>query len=290
MSRVLITGASAGLGLELARLFAADGHDLVLTARNGPALAALAAALGRDFEVEVACVPGDLAAAGGVDALLAAVAATGAEGRGIDVLVNNAGVGVYGPFGSRGWETYQGLLDLNITALARLTHALLPGMVAAAAAAAGREKGGNRAHPGAARTVRGIMNVASTAAFQPGPLMAAYFASKAFVLSFTEALHEELRGSGLLVSAFCPGPTRTGFFTTEVMIPPGDLTEQDLAAYRRRDARRMDPGLAARVGYLGFLDGRAVVIPGRLNAFQAWLAPRLPRAPVRRVTHRMLRK
>jgi short-subunit dehydrogenase len=134
------------------------------------------------------------------------------------------------------------------------------------------------------------MNVASTAAFQPGPLMAAYFASKAFVLSFTEALHEELRGTGVKVSAFCPGPTRTDFFTTDVMIPTGTITEADLREYDRRQAKRMDAGMAARIGYQGFLAGKALVIPGRMNAFQAWLATRLPRGLVRRVTHRMLQK
>jgi short-subunit dehydrogenase len=278
LSRVLVTGASAGLGLELARLFAADGHDLVLTARNAEALESLAAALRADFEVSVLCVPGDLTDPGAVTALLEAVEKEKVK---VGVLVNNAGFGAYGPFTGRPWETYQSLIDLNITALARLTHALLPGITQAAA----------QSGPTAGKSpVFGVMNVASTAAFQPGPLMAAYFASKAFVLSFTEALHEELRGTGVKVSVFCPGPTRTGFFTVDPMIPAGVITDEDLAEYNRRDAKRMDPGLAARVGYEGFLSGKAIVIPGRQNRVQAWWATRLPRGLIRRVTHRLLTK
>jgi short-subunit dehydrogenase len=262
-----------GLGLELARLFAADGHDLILTARSTDRLEALAAALRKDFEVDVHCVSMDLTLDDAVPQLLQVLAD---EGLGVRVLVNNAGFGVYGPYTDRRWRTYREMIDLNITALAHLTHALLPGIRQTAAE-----------HPG---RVCGIMNVASTAAFQPGPLMAAYFASKAFVLSFTEALHEEMRGTGLKVSAFCPGPTRTDFFTTDVMVPSGAVTEADLAEYHRRQNKRMDAGTAARIGYQGFLAGRAVVIPGRLNRFQAWLAPRMPRAMVRRITHRMLQK
>ena len=271
MTRTLITGASAGLGLELARLFAAAGHDLVLTARRADRLEALAATLSADFEVDVVCIPADLTLPEAAPDLVQLLTDRGLV---VSVLVNNAGFGVYGPFPGRDWATYGQLIDLNVTALARLTHALLPGMQDMAKAG----------------QFCGIMNVASTAAFQPGPLMAMYFASKAFVLSFTEALHEELRGSGVRVSAFCPGPTRTGFFTTDSMIPQGTITEADLAAYQRRDAKRMEAGVAARIGYEGFLTGKAVVIPGRLNRVQAWWATRLPRGLVRRITHRLLTK
>lgn len=273
MTRTLITGASAGLGLELARLFASDGRSLILVARSGDRLRALAAALRKDFEVEAHCVALDLTEPEAVPALMANLQA---ENLKVEVLVNNAGFGAYGPFEERQWDVYGRMIDLNIRALSELTHALLPQIGEAA-----------RSFP---ERVCGVMNVASTAAFQPGPLMAAYFASKAFVLSFSEALHEEQKKHGVAVSTFCPGPTKTEFFKTGDMIPTGDISEADLAEYNRRDAKRMDAGQAARIGYHGFLQRRAIVIPGKRNAFQAWLAPRVPRGLVRRITHKMLTK
>lgn len=276
LSHTLVTGASAGLGLELARLFAADGHPLVLVARRADRLEALAATLRRDFEVDVRVMPADLAdpdAAGGLAARLAA------EGPGIRHLVNNAGFGVHGPFADRDPQVYRDLVDLNVRALTDLTRLLLPAMLAAPAGA----------H-------RGVLNVASTAAFQPGPLMAVYFASKAYVLSFSEALHEELRGTGITVTAFCPGPTRTEFFRQDSMIPAGAVAPdgtvdpEALARYERRDRRRMDPTTAARIGYRGYLAGKAVVIPGRMNALLAGSSRFAPRGLLRRVVHRMMRK
>jgi short-subunit dehydrogenase len=276
LTHVLVTGASSGLGLELARLFAADGHALVLVARSAERLTALADTLGRDYEVDVRAVACDLAAPGAVSGL---VARLDEEGVGIRHLVNNAGVGAYGPFAQRDWETTRVLVDLNVSALTELTHRLLPPMLAADAAG----------H-------RGVMNVASTAAFQPGPLMAVYFASKSYVLSFSESLAEELRGSGVTVSAFCPGPTRTEFFSREAMIPPGTVAADGtvdpaaLARYERREARRMSAATAARVGYHGYLAGRVVVIPGWRNALMAQLPRLAPRALVRRAVHAMMRK
>ena len=276
LSHTLITGASAGLGLELARLFAADGHPLVLAARRADRLESLAGTLRRDFEVDVKVVAADLAEAGAAAALADRLAA---EGPGIRHLVNNAGVGAYGPFVARDPDAYRNLLDLNVRALTDLTRLLLPPLLADGA-------GGRR----------GVLNVASTAAFQPGPLMAAYFASKAYVLSLSEALHEELRGTGVTVTAFCPGPTRTEFFTTDAMIPPdardesGEVTDEAMARYLRRDRNRMDATEAARLGYRGYLAGRAVVIPGRRNALLAQAPRLLPRAVVRRVVHAMMRK
>ncbi len=276
LTHTLITGASAGLGVELARLFAADGHPLVLVARNGDRLAALADVLRRDYEVDVRCLIADLADPDSVPALVATLQD---EGLGIRHLVNNAGVGAYGPFDERDWATYRRLLDLNINALTGLTHLLLPPLVA-----------------GAPDAFRGVMNVASTAAFQPGPLMAVYFASKAYVLSFSEALHEELRGTGVTVTAFCPGPTSTEFFATGDMIPvgavgsDGEVSEAALAEQRRRDAKRMDPGVAARVGYEGYRAGKAVVIPGWRNRMLVGVPRFLPRGIVRRVVHGMMKK
>ena len=276
LTHTLITGASTGLGLELARLFAADGHPLALVARSADRLEALADVLRRDFEIDVRVMPADLAAPGAAEALAERLLA---EGPGIRHLVNNAGIGAYGPFASRPASLYADLLDLNVRALTTLTHRLLGPMLAL-------PKGERR----------GVMNVASTAAFQPGPLMAVYFASKSYVLSFSEALHEELRGTGVLACAFCPGPTRTEFFRHDAMIPPGAVADDGtidpaaLARYESRDRRRMDATLAARIGYRGYLAGRAIVIPGRRNALMARLPGLLPRALIRRVVHRMMRK
>jgi len=277
-SYALITGASAGLGLELTRLFAADGFPLILTARNTERLEALAHTLSKDHEVEVRVLPADLSAPGAVDELLEALQE---ENLGVRVLVNNAGFGATGEFLERDWGTYRDMIRLNVEALAELAHGLLPGMVAAAAGA----------DPLSDRFGRpGIMNVASTAAFQPGPTMAVYFATKSFVLHFSEALHEELRDKGVTVTAFCPGPTRTEFFRHGSMIPTGDLSEQEQRTLQRRDARRMDAGQAAAAGYRGFRQGKTIVIPGVANRLLAMAGRFLPRAVVRRLTKRALKK
>lgn len=276
LTHTLITGASVGLGLELARLFAAAGEPLVLVARGADRLAALADTLRRDHEVDVRVLTADLSVPGAETALVARLAE---EGLGIRHLVNNAGIGTYGEFAGREWSVSRGMIDLNVTALTGLTRLLLDPMLA----------------PGA-RGPRGILNVASTAAFQPGPLMAVYFATKSFVLNFSEALAEELRGTGVHVSVFCPGPTRTGFFTTDAMIPDGAIatdgtvTEKARREFERRDAKRMDATVAARVGYEGYRQGRVIVIPGAWNRFQAMVAQRLPRGLVRRLAHRAMRK
>lgn len=267
----LITGASTGLGLELARLFAADGHPLILVARTSDRLTALANELQAQLNVDVVTLPMDLTETGAVARLLQRLEA---RNLGVRVLVNNAGIGVYGPFCDRDWSSIEGLIQLNITVLTDLTRGLLPAMQAVARTNAGPQLG--------------VINVASTAAFQPGPLMAVYFASKAYVLSFSEALHEENRSLGVTVSAFCPGPTRTAFFGRDGMVPTGELTEADLAEFKRRDLRRMDAATAARMGYEGFLAGRAVVIPGHRNRMLTWVPRLLPRALVRRVVGRML--
>lgn len=274
LTHTLITGASAGLGLQLARLFASDGHPLVLVARGEDRLTALAETLRRDYEIDVQVRPTDLAVPGAAEALAERLTD---EGPGIRHLVNNAGIGVYGPFGDRAWDVDRRMIQLNITSLVGLTHLLLPSL---------------RAGDG----FRGVLNVSSTAGFQPGPLMAVYFATKAFVTSFSEALHEELRGTGVHVTAFLPGPTKTDFFLTREMIPAdvvaadGTVDGAAMAEYRRREAARMDAGKAARAGYEGYLMGRAMVIPGWRNQLLG-MAPRLvPRQVVRRMVHRMMRK
>jgi uncharacterized protein len=187
MSTVLITGASGGIGYELAKLFARDHHNLVLAARSGDKLGQVAAEL-RTQPVTIRTIALDLAAPPAPKFLFDELQA---EGVAIDILINNAGFGAFGEFAQMSNEEILGQIQLNIIALTELTRLFLPPMLA-------RRNGR-------------IMNVASTAGFQPGPLMAVYYASKAYVISFSEAIANEVRDSGVTVTCFCPGATHTGF-------------------------------------------------------------------------------
>ncbi len=184
----LVTGASMGIGVDLARCFAEGGYDLVLTARSAEALDRIAQELAAKYKVKAVGVPADLGRIGAGTALAKAIDARGIK---IDVLVNNAGYGVAGAYAGSDLGEEMGMIDLNIRALAELTHVYWPRLLAS-------KRGG-------------VLNVASTAAFQPGPLMAIYYASKAFVLSFSEALWKEAEGTGVHVSCLCPGPTESNF-------------------------------------------------------------------------------
>jgi hypothetical protein len=237
MSWAVITGASSGLGAIFADQLAKRGHSLVLAGRDETRLKAVAQQVGGNVELVV----GDLATEAGVDALV-----THLDGRDIDILVNNAGFGTYGPFAEIDAGREHELVAVNVDALVRLTHAILPGMLA-------RGRGG-------------ILNVASTIAFQPGTYQATYGASKAFVLSLSQALWAETRGSGVTVTALCPGPTRTGF----VDALGSDVSHT--ATYRRLAAP--EPVVAA--GLRALDRGRAVVVPGwrfRVMATGGRLAP-----------------
>lgn len=247
---VLITGASSGIGLELARCFAKDKSNLVLTARNLPALEKLAAELTEQHQVKVFVLPADLAQPAAPQNLFAEI-----KGRGItvDVLVNNAGFGLHGSFASLPLARQMEILQVNIAALVQLTGLFLPEMIQA--------KNG------------GILNVGSVAGFLPGPNMAVYFASKAFVLSFSEALHEETRGTGVTITNLCPGPTETNF-------------SKIARSHRRRisQAKKMTAAEVARIGYDDFRKGKCLAIPGFKNSLMTGLAGRvLPRAAVRKL-------
>jgi short-subunit dehydrogenase len=249
---VLITGASGGIGEEFAKLFASKGHDLILASRNGEKLGRLAASLAG---VRVELLPIDLSAAdapGKVQAFLESKNLT------VDVLVNNAGFGTFGPFAENDLDAELAQIQLNVTTLTHLTKLMLPGMIRR-----GRGK---------------ILNVASTAAFQPGPLMAVYYATKAYVLSFSEALANELKGSGVTVTCLCPGPTRTGFMARAKMGDPEILAKKSVM---------MEAALVARKGVDGLMKGKRLVIPGVLNkllAHSTRLGPRgLNASVVRRI-------
>ncbi|MFG0330054.1 MAG: SDR family NAD(P)-dependent oxidoreductase [Phycisphaerales bacterium] len=250
----LVTGASRGLGRELARLFAADGHDLVITARDESDLNGLAVELQQEHGSQVFVMPVDLAATTGAEELVDWIER---ERVTIEWLVNNAGFGTYGPFVETDLDDTLAMLRLNIIALTELTRRLVPGMI---------ERGAG-----------GVMNVASTAAFQPGPLMAGYYASKAFVLHFTEALAEELRDTPLRVSAFCPGPTETDF-QRRAKMQKSKLVE---------GRGMMDAAKAARIGYDGLMNGRRVVVPGAMNRMMAQSNRFAPRRLVTKIVRRI---
>lgn len=239
----LITGASAGLGVDFARRLAAKGKRLVLVARRKERLDALAAELGN-----VRAVEADLSQEGAADRLMADLAANGEH---VDLLVNNAGFGLTGRFADLDGKRQRQMIDLNCGALVELAHAVLPGMIE-------RKSGG-------------ILNVASTAAFQPGPGMAVYFATKAFVLSFSEALHEEVKGQGIAVSALCPGPTATEFGEIAGFGPSNPSSKLAAAS-----APVVEAGLA------GMESGKAVVVPGLMNKATAQAHRFLPRSIVRK--------
>ena len=240
----LITGASAGLGVEFARQLSSKGYRLVLAARRKDRLDALVAELGNARAVEI-----DLSEPGSTVALMSDLQEAGEQ---VDILVNNAGFGLRGPFAELGAARQREMIDLNCGALTELCRAVAPAMIE--------------------RRSGAILNVASTAAFQPGPWMAVYFATKAYVLSFTEALHEELKPHGVKVSALCPGPTRTEFGAVAGI--------QSLGQF---DRLSMEAGPVVRAGLEVLENNRAVVIPGTTNRIGAWSTRFAPRSFVRRV-------
>ncbi|MEO6581035.1 MAG: SDR family oxidoreductase [Sphingomicrobium sp.] len=241
----LITGASAGLGADFARQCAARGEHLVIVARRGTELEALASELGNARAAVM-----DLEEAGAATKLMADLRAHGEQ---VGTLINNAGFGLCGKFAKLDGTRQRAMIDLNCGTLVELCHAVLPTMIE-------RKSGA-------------ILNVASTAAFQPGPGMAVYFATKAFVLSFTEALHEEVRTSGVRVTALCPGPTRTEF---------GDVAGfKGNGAFDKMSARPED---VVETGLKALDEGKAVAIPGLLNKAGAQAHRFMPRYLLRKIT------
>jgi short-subunit dehydrogenase len=250
----LITGASSGIGLDLARLFARDGHDLVLVARSEAKLLQLADELHSSHGITAHVIAVDLAQRDAPRRLLDAVRAKDLQ---IDVLVNNAGFGRAGAFIENDLQTELEMIQVNVTALTHLTKLFLPGMVE-------RRRGR-------------VLNVASTAAFQPGPLMAVYYATKAYVLSFSEAIAEEMTGTGVTVTALCPGPTATGF--AEI----ADMTTSRLFQL----AKPMNSMDVANIGYRAMQRGRRIVIPGLMNKTMAQSVRFSPRFMVTKIARRL---
>lgn len=241
----IITGASSGIGAEMARLLAQRGRSLLLVARRGERLDALADEIGRERTQTLVL---DLERPDAAEALIRAI-----EERGIvpDTLVNNAGFGLRGTFATLPYADEAAMVELNVLTLTKLCRLVLPGLIA-------RRRGG-------------IINVASTASFQPIPYMAAYGATKAFVLSLSEALHEEARPHGVVVTALCPGPTATEFTIR------ADMEKSKLFKHA------MSADAVARLGIEGYEAGRAIVVTGAQNRAGAVAVRLAPRALVRRL-------
>jgi uncharacterized protein len=257
MEWALVTGASEGLGREFADLAAKAGHPVILAARQADKLEALAAELRTRHGVEVAVIPADLSHPEEAERLWAEAAA----GRGIGILVNNAGLGRNGAFADPdGWGREWASLQVNAVALTILMKRAVTAMVA---------QGSGR-----------VLNVASTAGFVPGPQMAVYHATKAYVLSLTEAVADELRGTPVTVTALCPGATQTEFFKADAAENASWLTKMPLPSARA----------VAEAGWQAMLAGRVILVPGLNNKVSAVLPRLLPRKWVARVTGMLLQR
>jgi short-subunit dehydrogenase len=245
---VLITGASSGIGLELAKCFAADKSNLILVARSTTALETLAAELRRQHQIEVHVITADLSRPESPQKIFDELTGRGVA---VNVLVNNAGFGLHGGFAELPLARQLEIVQVNIAALVALTGLFLPAMI--------KQKRG------------GILNVGSVAGFLPGPNMAVYYASKAFVQSFSEALCEELRGTGVSVTNLCPGATETNF-------------SQTARGYRTRKmpVAKMSAAEVARAGHRAFRAGRCIKVTGLKNQVVAQIPRILPRSAVRK--------
>ena len=253
----LVTGASSGIGLELARLCAKGGHDLLLVARNEGKLQELARYLGGMYRVRVEVVPADLADPAAPEAIMTRATELG---LGVDVLINNAGFGDWGLFGRADPRRQLDILQVNAVALTHLTRLALPRMVS--------QRRGR------------ILNVASTAGFVPGPLMAVYHASKAYVISFSQAIGNELRGTGVTVTALCPGPTKTAFAERAGMVGTNLLEGPNVMA--------VEPVAAA--GYRGMMRGKSIVVPGLMNKLLVMSLRLVPRRLVLALARKYLER
>ncbi len=232
----LITGASSGIGYELAQLFARDRYNLVLVARSADKLNQIANELIKQFGILVKIIPLDLSLPDAAEKVFRELQQ---EAIAIDILANNAGFATYGFFAETDLNAELKMMQLNMLTLTHLTKLFLKEMLAR--------------HEGK------ILNIASTAAFQPGPLMAVYYATKAYVLSFSEALANELQGTGVTVTALCPGPTESGFQAR------ANMEESKLVSGKRI----MDAKTVALIGYHGLMSNQTIVIPGLKNQILA---------------------
>lgn len=251
----LITGASKGIGRELAHLFAKDGYNLALVARSAKELDSLKVQLEEKYKVTVHTFFKDLSQPESAQALFDELKAVDID---IDYLVNNAGFGDYGSFAETEWDTYEKMISLNVTTLTHLCHLFI------------RDIKGRK--PGR------ILNISSTAAFQPGPMMAVYFASKAFVLNFSEAVGHELRKDNITVTTLCPGPTSTNF---------GEVSGMN-ASQLVKSVKIASSGEVAELGYKSMLKGKSTVIHGTQNKLAPFGIRFIPRKWVTRLSAKIM--
>ena len=251
----LITGASSGIGLDLAQLMAPN-FDLIITARNQPQLQKIAQELQAAHGNHVHVIPADLKLPDAPQQIFAELERRGLP---VDILINNAGFGFYGAFAESDPKTSLEMVQVNISALTALSRLALPGMI--------QRKRGR------------IMNVASTAGFQPGPLMAVYYATKAYVIMFSEAIANELKGSGVSVTCFCPGATATNF--------AGRANMEESRLFKMGAMKSKD---VARAGYQGMMAGKGLVIPGVLNKTLAMSVRFSPRKMVTAISRSLQEK
>lgn len=252
----LITGASSGIGLELARIHASKGGDVVLVARSLGKLEALKQELQARYGVKVHVIAEDLADPASAGRIFAATEALGLT---IGVLINNAGFGGHGTFVERDLAADQAMMQVNMVTLTNLTHHYLKGMVL--------------------RRSGRILNVSSTASFMPGPLQAVYYATKAYVTSFTQAVAEEVREYGVTATALCPGAVATGF------VAAGDLQGVDIW----KNAKSAES--VARCGYEAMERGQLVAFnEGKLRLMLDWILPLLPRKAILKLSRQAMEK
>jgi len=249
---VLITGASSGIGLEFSKIFAREGYNLLLIARNERKLFSLKKQLERDYKIKAEILPKDLYKRHSAEEIYKFTKEKNIQ---VEILVNNAGFGDFGEFASSNLKKQEEMIDVNVRALVKLTYFYLNDM---------KEK--NRGK---------IMNVASLAAFQPGPLMAVYYATKAFVLSFTEALSVELKDTKIKVSALCPGPTKTGFEDKANLETSGLFKNLKIATAKE----------VAEYGYKSLMKGKVIAVYGAINKLIVFLGKVSPRSLVRYCTY-----
>lgn len=249
----LVTGGGSGLGYEFAKLLVRDGYEVILVGRDEKRLQVATAELRGSGRATIRIYPADLATSDGVQKLWHQLEK---DQISVDILINNAGVGMTGQFAELDGKNQLGMLQLNVTSLTELTRLVLPGMLE-------RKKGK-------------ILNIASTAAFQPGPFMAIYYASKAYVLSFSEALWEETRGTGVTVTALCPGPTATGF-QARAALGESLLFQGSMMAAEK----------VVEIGYQAMLTGRRTVVAGFRPWLGSWIVRFIPRWLVLRGIRRL---
>ena len=252
---VLITGASSGIGAELAKIFAVEGYNLVLVARSEDKLNQLAATLQKNAPIQITVLAKDLSQPGAAEEIYTALQSQNIP---VDILVNNAGYGTHGRFDRLDLGEELAMLEVNVLSLVKLTRLFLPGMIA---------RGSGR-----------ILNVGSTGSFSPAPLMASYGGSKSFVLSFSEALSEELKGTGITVTALCPGATHSGFQERSNVVAIPMLRGPVMTARE-----------VAVTGYRALMRGQVVIIPGFFNWLIAFFVRISPRALVRWSSLQMLK-